>query len=1407
MGVAVLGPLEVDGQPNDLSPRDRVVLSALVVGAGEAVATETLADALWAEELPRSWPKVLQGCVVRLRKRLGRAAIESVGTGYRLALADDELDHRAFERLLRRARDALAGGDPARAGYLAQEALDLWRGSALPDLDDWLPGRVEAARLEGMRMEAEELLVEAQIDAGRGRHVVDRARALTDKAPYRERSWALLARALHQSGREPEALGAIRESRGILVEEFGLDPSSHLVELERQLLRQDPALVPSSSPVASATCPYRGLLPYDAADADAYFGRNDDITACLRRLRDNRVLTVVGPSGVGKSSLVRAGLVAWLARSGIPVSVTVPGAHPLESLVDLKPRGRQTLVVDQAEEVVTLCADPVERARYFEALSAHAGAGGALVLALRADHLGDFAAYPQIARVVEEGLYLLGSLGEVDLRAVIERPAHRAGLHFEPGLVDLLIRDVEGEPAALPLLSHALRETWLRREGPTLTVEGYRATGGIRQAVAQSAESLYDSLDEARRGQLRRLLLRLVVPGEGGEPVRTRLSHDKVAADVARSGLVEQLVAARLVTVDGDTLQIAHEALVRVWPRLRGWLDEDVEGQRAFQHLASSADAWEAMGRPDSELYRGARLGRIEEWRERETPDLTDAEAAFLAASAAAAESETRAAAARIAQERRVNRRLRGALGVVASLLVLSVVAGAVTLRSLDRATEARALADTRRAAVEAPLQEDLTTGLLLAVAAVQQDGTSQAWDSLAATLTRAGAQIGQRDVGAALGRAGSSLRDIAVAGDGSVVATSTTREGVPLFDATTLEPAGFAGRGPASDVVITPDGRTLIWAVNQWTGTDTPRIDERPLRVSELPGGEAADEQLGGIPSNTFVDYTLTLSADGRRAAAILIPGPSKYGGYGHYLVWELADRDAPILHLFLREPAGIALNRDGSLLYAARGGALQVVDVATGAVTSRGAVDRANRLDAPAADNVVYPIPAADAIDASPDGGQVAVGAGDIVQRYDAVTLRPLGRPLTGHRGPIHQVRYSHDGRLLASVAGDRAVNVWDAETGARLHTFVGGPGGWGTVEFAPDDTSLYTSGDDGVIRTWRVAGSARVLTLGESSDVTGATADLVAAAPDGHTVASVAGGVLWFVDTATGVRTRAGSLDPTGLTMLWSPDASWLLTNGHDRWLRLWDVATGSLSARSEGVDFEGRMAFTPDGDRVVVAEPSRLGLLDRATLRWLQSTDVGPVVRGLAVDPADGTAIVMRGNGSLVRVRPETHEILQQGPPGMLTSEDQQGVVSPDGHRMLTVNRADHVQLLDLDTLTYLGDDTGNRYPTGLAYSPDGSQVASVHAESIRLWDGRTGRYLASLPLPSASSDYSLAYLPDSSGLLLAGTDGRTWTADTRTRGWVDKACAIVGRNLTAAEWQRFFPTRDYEVTCPAWPAGA
>src|SRR6476661_6721858 len=595
MDVAVLGPVLVNGDPGGLGHRDRVVLAALVTRAGRPVGKDVLADALWGEAVPDSAAKVVQGCVLRLRRVLGAAAIETTPSGYVLRVHADGLDISRFERLVTQARQRLSDGEPDRAGYLVEQALALWRGDPLVDLEEWEPGRLEAARLVELRLDAQDLQTQAALELGHHREILSEALVRAEQAPLRERRWELAALAQYRSGRQGDAMSTVRRAKALLVTELGLDPGPGLVALERAILTQDPSLVaaPAAAANVSASCPYPGLLSFEVDDGPVFFGRDADVAACLDLLDNSRVLAVVGPSGCGKSSMVRAGVAAALRRDGQQVVIVTPGSRPLESMAGWG-SSPAVLVVDQCEEGLADEVDKDDQAAWVEALVDQAGRG-VLVLALRSDRVGELAAYPLLSRVVERGLYLLGAMSEPDLRAAIEGPAAQAGLRLEPGLTDLLVRDVRGEPGALPLLSHVLRQTWLRREGATLTVGGYHASGGVRQAVAQSADGLYERLDPEQRAMLRDLMLRLVAVSPDGEPIRSRMRRSLVAPDHIRHVLVEQLVAARLLSSDNQSIEIAHEALAREWPRLRAWLDEDVEGQRILRHLTMAADSWAGM--------------------------------------------------------------------------------------------------------------------------------------------------------------------------------------------------------------------------------------------------------------------------------------------------------------------------------------------------------------------------------------------------------------------------------------------------------------------------------------------------------------------------------------------------------------------------------------------------------------------------------------------------------------------------------------------------------------------------------------------------------------------------------------------------------------------------------------------
>ena len=260
-------------------------------------------------------------------------------------------------------------------------------------------------------------------------------------------------------------------------------------------------------------------------------------------------------------------------------------------------------------------------------------AGRTVVIVVRSDFLDECAREPSIGPFFAEGVHLVGPLTPSALRQAIEEPAARAGLRLEPGLVELILRDASGETGALPLVSHALVETWLRREGTTLTVDGYETAGGISGAIAQSADRMFQSMHPEEQALCRSTLIRLITLAPDGSPVRRRIPSRSVRGDPARDQILSKLAQARLVSAEASSIVIAHESIATAWPRLHDWLEQDAEYARTLSALTTAADAWDDAGRPDDDLFRGARLQSATEWRDEREPDLTDVEAAFLDAS------------------------------------------------------------------------------------------------------------------------------------------------------------------------------------------------------------------------------------------------------------------------------------------------------------------------------------------------------------------------------------------------------------------------------------------------------------------------------------------------------------------------------------------------------------------------------------------------------------------------------------------------------------------------------------------------------------------------------------------------------------------------------------------------------
>jgi DNA-binding SARP family transcriptional activator/WD40 repeat protein len=1429
MGIGVLGTLTVDDEPVSLSPRDRVVLSALAARPGRVVSRDTLGEALWGGSPPASSAKVLQGCISRIRRLLGTHAVETAPPGYRLALPEEDVDAVRFERTVARARDLAALGQVDRAGHLVDDTLALWRGRPLPDLEDWESGRVEADRLEELRREAEELRVDCYLRAGRHHEVLADAAALVREEPTREARWALLARAQYQDGSQAEALATLQQARELLADELGLDPGRALTQLQELVLRQDPSLLPEAGTTRTPDhCPYRGLAAYDVGDAETFFGRDSEVAACLRLLSDQGVLAVVGPSGSGESSLVRAGVAAALTRRGTRVRVITPGDAPVRALEALPRRSRrETLVVDQCEEAFSQAVGEAQRSEFLDRLADHAGRAP-LVVALRADRLADVARHPAFARLLERGLHLLGGMDEPSLREAIETPARQAGLILEPGLVDLLLREVEGEPGALPLLSHALQETWLRREGSTLTVAGYRSTGGIRGAVAQTAEQVYENVDPTQRHLMRELMIRLVSAGTRGEPSRVRAPRTRVIVEPAQERLVDDLVAARLLTSEEGLIEIAHESLARAWPRLTDWLDEDVEGQRILHHVTSAADAWESLGRPDSELYRGARLQQALAWRDRAQVELTPVEEEFLEAARRATEAEEQALVERARHQAALIRRQRVALVSGAVALALALAAGGVALRQSDRAQagEEAALASERvaqagRIGARALTVEDPSTALLLGVEAVRTDDNPQTRRYLREAMARRPALVASTE------ETEEPLLGLSVNAERNDVVAYGFDNTVHRFDLASGEHvAEYDLDGPEAarrslfetgELVGTDDGSMVAVGQNNFVDPAVLLLDRETLRP--LP------EQLTGLPVRGAKVGGLDVSADGRWLAATLVlttpdPAPSLDTDFVDFyaLVWDLSRPARQPWKLPLPPMSNgwsrARISEDGRTLFVG-------TPPRAYRVRGRGARELWRR-----ADLISF---GGSRIDLSPDGRRLAVGYDDSAFVLDTRTGRTVAHLGAGEGVSwVADVQFSPDGTRLAAADG-RRLHVWDVATGETL--LRADQGTLVTLDYSSDDDVVHLTGDHGV-ETWDVAGDRRFITRRATTTHVddGVGLNIIPSVDGSHYAELVKNGDPYgggpsdvrLVDIATGTAVRRATIGFMNLPVgSWHPDGTTYVAG-----TPAGEVVSVPLRGpvgrfRASEVDLVAA-EYAPDGKHVVVLDE------DSRVRRFTAGGGAaGPSVRlpasgkALAVAPDSRTAIVLVADPPLgpqesspadrwVLVDVVGGRVLRTGelPP----SENEYGWEAvhfpPDSADRVALSGWGGVQVLDLGAERPASGRVAAHTEFAYGdYTADGSLVVSGGENGpdwggdgrVVLWDGKDGT-VVDVAMIEPELWFKPVMLPDGHTVLAIGPESiHRW--DTRINRALDAACRAAGRSMTQVEWRtKVGDDLPYHATC-------
>jgi DNA-binding SARP family transcriptional activator/WD40 repeat protein len=1147
-------------------------------------------------------------------------------------------------------------------------------------------------------------------------------------------------------------------------------------------------------------CPYKGLAAYEQADAPLFHGREELVSGLCARLVDTPFVAVVGASGAGKSSLVRAGLLPALANGVLPNLadapqwILTPGA-PLPA-VD----GAAVVVVDQFEEIFTGLVDEPTRERYLDDLTGLASNPGVrVVVVLRADFVGACATHPLLAELVGAGTVLVGPMRPQEVRRAVELPARHVGLRIEPSLADAIVSDVEGQPGGLPLLSTALVEAWQHRSGPTLTSAAYHQAGGISGAVARLGEAAYTSLDGPGREAARRLLLRLAETDDSGGLVRRRVPREELGDDHATARALALFVARRLLTTSERGVEVTHEAVLTYWPRLAGWLADDEQGRALRRHLAPTALDWDTTGRPESELYRGARLAAALDWTDERRTDLTTIERDFLEASRDHADRELREEVARADRQARGRRRLRVAL---AAALVLLLVATSAAFVAVDRQRAAVAAGReslARRLGALALVTPDLDRSLLLGVQALRTHDDWETRGDLLAVLSRHPQAL--RQVRGATDKG--VIAQVAVTRDGSTVVAAGGGGGrIYTWDAATLAPTAEAGSiaVAARSVIPGPDphGVFVTAAIDLDTGSQAvvswDAVARRTIATYPLPAGLIGSSRRPAVSADGQTLVVATLGTD--------------------LLFYDLAT-GALRGRTQLPEPAG-DIWPAGPLMVTAgiNGGVAYVLDPGRSRMVS------------------TLPLPFAGNVTASPDGRALLVVSGSrasLVSTEDGHVIRDFA----GATRSATVAAFSPDGSVVAVGGEDQVIGVWDTATGQLRDTLRGHAAPVHAMAFAGDGRTLYSASGDNSVIAWDVVGdrsfavrSSRVANLpparsayvglttvvwpvvGWSSD----RAQVYLNAPDGTGAA--------VVDVATGRAARAVApfeLDPSAAAPIGDVDRQAVYLTTIDGELVRRELASGAVTRTSSADAPSTWFAVAVSGDGRTLAATAEnydapdpgehnVDVLDAQTLQVrrrlgpLDHSSFGTWLNG------DGSLMVAASDG------PAHHlELWDTGSGGRrwITDIDYDQVVtvawSPDGRTLLAATLRGEVVTVDLasgEVAAHYAGQISSRLVSA-DFSPDGAVVAVGGDDAqVHLFEAATLREIGTLPMVTGSHYAFAAFHPDGSRLSAVDERGYVVEWDIRPTKWIDRACATAGRDLTPAEWATYLPGVAYRPTCPA-----
>ncbi len=1181
-----------------------------------------------------------------------------------------------------------------------------------------------------------------------------------------------------------------------------------------------------------ANSPYQGLAPFAVEDRERFFGRDAVIGEILERLRAQvrgaappGPVLIVGPSGAGKSSLLRAGVQAQIEAGALGSledpwfsCLFTPGEDPLATLrrhLTQAQASRRVVIVDQLEEL--FASAPAEQERFMEELVGLAQSGTLVLGGLRADFYEQAVRAPALLASLRANPVLLGPMTREELRSAILGPARYAGVQVEDGLVELVLADLAPRDASefahdagsLPLLSHALHQSWERAHGNRLTIAEYRATGGLQGAVRQTAEGLYNQLSADQQELARRIFMRLVRVPEDGPAVRRRAHrHELTALDrTARGGdqpaplgarspavdeVVDLFVNARLLTVGSDTVELSHEALLHAWPRLAEWIERNRDGLRLHRLLTDASNEWLAGGRRPELLLREARLQLIGEWSSdpANRAELNADERNYLA------ESQDLALRRRLAARRRA-RQMRLLVSVSTLSAIAAIALAAIALRARENATHARNQALSRQVALEAGSVTPTDPSLAMQLAVLSHEiapttgATSALLDASEGELpTRITGPTGPAFLGSA-----------AAAGRLAVAYSAADRVRVYALGRPVPRLLATVSAGPASEqvfaVALSPDGQLLAAAgtthqVILWS----LRRPGHPSRVAVLP-------LRGGTV------YGLAFSRDGRTLAAV--------NATHSVALWSIDGAAAPRPEPPLSAPVDTEFH---AVAFAPSGRGLAAAG--TGGTVAIWSTPAAGR---PPATLTVAGAPTLYAVSFNPAGTVLAAGGtDDAVDRWALSAGRPAAplAALHGFTSWIESLAYSADGRMLAVGSSDSSLRVWSTAGAGSQPAVLEHPAPVTGVAFTAEDAGLITVDSAGTLRSWTMPVPSERRAPGEifalAYTSTGRELSVISSGPHADAQLWRTGGggdpsLLANISLGSfGAAAGAGALRSDGRLLA--------VANGRAQ-VRLVDLsdprhphAVGPVL--SGATPYIEQMAFNRAGNLLAAGDDAghihlwSVANPDHPVTDPTLNLHAPPqIMLGVAFSPSGRLLASASTSGavSLWAVRASGHAS-RLATAGRISGYAYTVAFTPDGHTLIAAGADRSVHLWNVTSPAHpvpLGKPLQG--PTSIIYdvavSPDGTRLAAATTDgSVWLWDiSDPSRPRLIADLTGSKTDlYAVSFEPHSNTLIAGGADRQLHLWDDSPGDLTGRICALAGTPLTRAEWAQYVENGSYRRPC-------